>query len=135
MNIPHAGTLDCDCLSLFECKGAGFPCPVPGCGRVFPNGPRRSEHMSWHRGETQCSGCGVRLTTKRSLRNHMVKCLGMLCPVPGCGRYLPNRFRRSEHLSWHRGETICTVCHQQFCSRTALRIHMRKRHGDGTQQL
>ena len=49
---------------------------------------------------------------------------GMLCPVPGCGKLLPNRFRRSEHMSWHRGETICPVCGFCFTTRNSLRVHM-----------
>ena len=53
----------------------------------------------------------------------------MVCPVAGCGRSIANKKRYSDHLSWHRGETVCQLCGRQFSSKTNLRIHQNNLHG------
>ncbi|XP_043189661.1 zinc finger protein 320-like [Amphibalanus amphitrite] len=153
---------------------AGLPsiCPVVGCGRSIPNRKRYSEHMAWHRGETVCSLCGRRFSSKSNLRIHQSTLHGLhsatdfaamkravvarsqtvsdsanicpgtaakrpvssaretmrLCPIAGCGRVFRNRQRRNEHLSWHRGETVCQICNRYFSTRSTLRTHLHSVH-------
>ncbi|XP_043218424.1 protein bric-a-brac 2-like isoform X7 [Amphibalanus amphitrite] len=55
--------------------------------------------------------------------------LPSICPVAGCGRSIPNRKRYSEHMAWHRGETVCSLCGRRFSSKSNLRIHQSTLHG------
>ncbi|XP_043218425.1 protein bric-a-brac 2-like isoform X8 [Amphibalanus amphitrite] len=57
----------------------------------------------------------------------------LLCPVPGCGKYLRNKCRLSEHLAWHRGETVCPRCHRRFSTRRYMLEHQKShRRGEGS---
>ncbi|KAF0293950.1 Zinc finger protein 81 [Amphibalanus amphitrite] len=58
-----------------------------------------------------------------------VSSLPSICPVAGCGRSIPNRKRYSEHMAWHRGETVCSLCGRRFSSKSNLRIHQSTLHG------
>ena len=62
-----------------------FLCPVPGCGLALRSQPRLSEHLSWHRGETQCPVCGLRLTSKHNMWKHASYKHGVTMQ-PGGGR-------------------------------------------------
>ncbi|KAF0311674.1 hypothetical protein FJT64_017518 [Amphibalanus amphitrite] len=51
--------------------GGGILCPEPGCGARVRSQQRLSDHRAWHRGETVCSVCRVRLSSKTKLRSHL----------------------------------------------------------------
>ncbi|KAF0311672.1 hypothetical protein FJT64_017516 [Amphibalanus amphitrite] len=48
---------------------------------------------------------------------------GWMCPEPGCGKWLRNSKRLSDHRAWHRGDTQCPVCHRRLSDKHYLREH------------
>ncbi|XP_037076872.1 zinc finger protein 408-like [Pollicipes pollicipes] len=105
----------------------GLRCPEPGCRKRLSSQQRLSDHRAWHRGETVCPLCGQRLSSRTKLRAHVQHrhpSAGVPCRWPGCGQRLRNSQRLSDHLAWHRGETLCPVCQRRFSNPRNLRDHL-----------
>ncbi|KAF0311671.1 Zinc finger protein 2 [Amphibalanus amphitrite] len=122
---------------------SGLPsiCPVVGCGRSIPNRKRYSEHMAWHRGETVCSLCGRRFSSKSNLRIHQSTLHGLhsltrllsggsagrpeapfACRL--CDKVFRDASNLSHHTAVHRGETTCRRCFAVLATKRNLRAHL-----------
>lgn len=108
------------------------PVQCPHCPKRFKTAHRLRRHEDTHQGtEYICPECGLKLNTKRTLKNHMVvhsdvkqfKC-----------QYCGNEFKRAktlkDHLILHTGmhPYSCPFCDRTFAHASNCRSHKLKMH-------
>lgn len=104
-----------------------FTCYV--CEKNILNRSNLIYHVKGHFKEFlkfQCDECGVRVTSKGTLRNHMKRHETTPSQCDVCNKVLSNHFKMKRHRLCHQIEPkyACKVCSKSFTIRKYLNRHM-----------
>ncbi|XP_053951361.1 zinc finger protein 616-like [Anastrepha ludens] len=111
---------------------APFECEV--CNKTFKMKKRLKSHMDIHNpNKFTCSKCGLKLSSRITLRRHMVvhsdkkphKC-------DYCGSTFKRAMGLKSHLIRHSGLRLypCEFCENTYANRSTVRSHLKKAHPD-----
>lgn len=111
----------------YQCEFCGRPC----AGRQSLNSHKKRVHLDLH--SVMCDICGKKLTSKGSLKNHLLMHRGekpFACEH--CGKQFLSMNTLKIHRRTHTGERPhgCPYCEKRFTQRNSLVIHIRQHTGD-----
>lgn len=113
-----------------------FPCPTPGCNRLFTSKFKLVRHSLIHGGERpfQCPSCDRRFHRKDHLKTHLQihnpnKALHS-CEI--CGKKYSSALSFRKHAALHAaeaGDPVCRLCGQVFSRREEVMLHLKVHSG------
>ncbi|KAF2978587.1 hypothetical protein EK904_001358, partial [Melospiza melodia maxima] len=116
-----------------------FPCPFPGCGKIFARSENLKIHKRTHTGLVKLSEplnlsrvfSFPKLAQPPSLLEPSVGLAGgekpFKCEFEGCDRRFANSSDRKKHMHVHTSDKpyICKVCDKSYTHPSSLRKHMK----------
>ncbi|KAH1003738.1 hypothetical protein HUJ04_003608 [Dendroctonus ponderosae] len=137
-----------------------IPCPYEGCSKSYRSAGSLKFHLLTHMQEKpvypcphcskvlhhpislkfsiwQCSNCELKVSSKRALRNHQLRCEGLTKPVKceTCNLYVDS-LKLYHHNSTHKEPKYqCEICHKYFKQRWYLRKHIQVVHQREEEQV